>query len=58
MQEDPTRPHCGQCADCGGHVPQDFRALLVKLMVDANDDPQSQAYKQIEQLVEAQVPYP
>ena len=46
------------CApDCGGRALQDFRALLVKLMVDANDEPQTQAYKQIEQLVEAQVLY-
>ena len=46
------------CApDCGERALQDFRALLVKLMVDANDDPQTQAYKQIEQLVEAQVLY-
>ncbi len=29
----------------------------MKLMVDANDDPQTPAYKEIEQLVEAQVPY-
>ncbi|CAL5220220.1 g2196 [Coccomyxa viridis] len=35
-------------------VMQDFRSRLVKLMVDANDDPQTPAYKEIEQLVEAQ----
>ena len=34
---------------------QDFRSRLVKLMVVANDDPQTPAFKEIEQLVEAQV---
>ena len=34
---------------------QDFRSRLVKLMVAANDDPQTPAYQEIEQLVEAQV---
>ena len=34
---------------------QDFRAKLVQLMVDANDDASTPAYKQIEEMVEAQV---
>ena len=34
---------------------QDFRAKLVQLMVDANDDSSTSAYKQIEELVESQV---
>ncbi|CAK0782804.1 hypothetical protein CVIRNUC_005999 [Coccomyxa viridis] len=35
-------------------VMHDFRAKLVQLMVDANDDPSTPAYKRIEEMVEAQ----